>query len=137
MRRRSWYFLAAIVAVALGLASRRFRASIPTFLGEYAGDTLWALMVFCVIGCFLPHAKVLYRAILAYAFSCTVEFSQLYHAPWIDAVRSTTLGSLVLGHGFLATDLVCYGVGIVTGAVVEWQLSRHGSAIRPHRGDNN
>ena len=34
-----------------------------------------------------------------------VEESQLYHASWIDSIRGTTLGALVLGHGFLWSDL--------------------------------
>jgi hypothetical protein len=34
---------------------------------------------------------------LALAFSFAVEFSQLYHAPWIDALRGYRLGTLVLG----------------------------------------
>jgi hypothetical protein len=51
-----------------------------------------------------------------------VEISQLYHAPWIDSIRQTALGGLVLGFGFLWTDLVCYSVGIFIGSFTEWWL---------------
>ena len=54
---------------------------------------------------------------LALAF--LVEISQLYHAPWIDAIRQTALGGLVLGFGFLWTDLVCYSVGVMIGVMAE------------------
>jgi len=43
------------------------------------------------------------------------EVSQFYHAPWIDSIRSTTLGGLVLGFGFKLSDLVCYCVGVFVG----------------------
>ena len=43
--------------------------------------------------------------------SIAVELSQLYHAPWIDSIRQTTLGGLILGFGFLWSDLACYAVG--------------------------
>ncbi len=52
------------------------------------------------------------RAALSLATAFVVELSQLYHAPWIDSIRQTTLGGLVLGFGFLWTDLLCYSVGI-------------------------
>jgi hypothetical protein len=31
-----------------------------------------------------------------------VEFSQLYHAPWIDTIRAARIGALVLGSTFNA-----------------------------------
>ncbi len=43
----------------------------------------------------------------------TVELSQLYHAPWIDSIRQTTLGGLILGFGFLWSDLACYALGVL------------------------
>jgi hypothetical protein len=40
--------------------------------------------------------------------SCTIEFSQLYHAPWIDRVRQTVFGRLVLGSDFAWLDMGAY-----------------------------
>ena len=56
---------------------------------------------------------------LAMAFSVVIELSQLYHAPWIDSIRHTTLGGLILGFGFLWSDLACYAVGVGLGAAIE------------------
>src|SRR3954464_6144190 len=53
------------------------------------------------------------------AFSVLIEVSQLYHAPWLDSIRHTTLGGLILGYGFLWGDLACYAVGIGLGVVIE------------------
>jgi len=55
-------------------------------------------------------------------FRFFVEISQLYHTPWIDSIRQTTLGGLVLGFGFLWTDLIWYSVGIAIGAVTDWGI---------------
>jgi hypothetical protein len=33
-----------------------------------------------------------------------------------------TLGRLVLGFGFLWTDLVCYSVGVIIGIIAEWAI---------------
>ena len=120
--RRSRFAYAGWVAVviAVGLASRSSRASfLPDFVTTYAGDTLWALMVFLGLG-FLFHAArtpVLAGAALGIAFG--VELSQLCEADWLNQIRSTRLGALVLGKGWVATDLLCYAVGVGIGAVGE------------------
>ncbi|MEC1172420.1 DUF2809 domain-containing protein, partial [Bacillus paralicheniformis] len=43
----------------------------------------------------------------------------LYHAPWIDAIRAVPLGGLILGYGFLCSDLLAYVLGISAGAAGE------------------
>ncbi|MDZ4851576.1 MAG: DUF2809 domain-containing protein [Pirellulaceae bacterium] len=98
----------------------------PAFLAEYAGDTLWALMLFLLVSMLLAGRPIFLRAAISLALAFLVEISQLYHAPWIDSIRQTTLGGLVLGFGFLWTDLVCYSVGITIGAVAELGIGRLG-----------
>lgn len=109
------YAIAAAVVVLAGLASRRYRPELPHFLGEYGGDTLWALMVFLLISILVPQHPLRMRATAALIISFLVEISQLYQAPWIVSIRQTTLGSLILGHGFLWTDFACYTIGIMIG----------------------
>jgi hypothetical protein len=104
----------------LGLGSRRFALVLPRFVAAYAGDALWALAAFIGIGLVLPRASTWTIACLAMSLSVAVEISQLYHAPWIDSIRQTTLGALVLGFGFLWSDLACYAVGVGIGALVEF-----------------
>ena len=96
----------------------------PAFLAEFAGDTLWALMLFLLVSTLLAGRPILTRAAISLALAFLVEISQLFHAPWIDSIRQTTLGGLVLGYGFLWTDLVCYSVGIATGSLTEWGIGR-------------
>jgi Na+/H+-dicarboxylate symporter len=110
------------LTVVLGLASRRYGHALPSVVATYAGDTLWALVAFLVVGLVLPRASTLQVATLALSFSALIEISQLYHASWIDAIRQTTPGSLVLGHGFLWSDLACYVLGVTLGVIVEAML---------------
>ena len=113
------FLLCAIAVLFSGLASRRFRRALPAFLDEFAGDTLWALMLFLLVSTVLARRPILVRAAISLALAFLVEISQLYHAPWIDGIRNTTLGGLVLGFGFLWTDLICYAVGIIAVALME------------------
>ena len=116
------YLGAMALTVAAGLATRRYGAHLPAFVAEYGGDTLWALMVFLGIGALAPGWSTWRVAGVALATAFVVEISQLYRAPWIDAVRNTRLGGLVLGQGFLWSDLPCYAAGVAIGAVIERRI---------------
>jgi Protein of unknown function (DUF2809) len=124
MQRNRWVYVVLTCAViALGLASRKW-ALFPASLGKYPGDALYALMAFCALGVLLPRKTTIHNAVLALGFCVAIEFSQLYHGPWIDGLRATTLGHLVLGSHFGWWDLVAYAVGVAVGATGEWLLSR-------------
>ena len=112
-----WLILLALT-VGLGLASR-YAGRLPSVVADYAGDTLWALAAFLGFGLALPRASTWTVAFLAVEFSVVIEVGQLYHAPWIDSIRLTTLGGLILGFDFVWSDLACYAAGIGLGIVIE------------------
>ena len=112
------------LTVVLGLGSRRYAAALPELVGEYAGDTLWATAVYWLGAILLPRARTAAHAAGAFGFALLIEVSQLYHAPWIDAVRATRPGALVLGYGFLWSDLVCYAAGVALAVAVDVLLVR-------------
>jgi len=121
-RNRYKHLILIILTLIIGLSSRKYPQFFLPFLAEYLGDTLWALLVFWLLGFVFIHKTSLKLAIAALVFSYCIEISQLYHAPWIDSIRNTTLGALVLGHGFLWTDILCYTIGILSGYLIELML---------------
>ena len=121
-RSRVLYLVLTLAVVALGLASRRYRPALPPFVGAYAGDALWAAMVYLLACAGWPRVRVATLAAGALLFAFGVEAAQLYHAPWIDAVRATRPGALVLGHDFVWSDLLCYTVGVGVAAALDLLL---------------
>lgn len=126
VRYRLLYFIFIIVVIILGLSSRHYSNILPWFIGTYAGDTLWALMVFFIIGFIFNKCSTNKAALISLIFSYSIEFSQLYHAPWVDSIRKMKLGGLILGYGFLWSDLVCYAVGIFIGVLTEYLIIKVG-----------
>ena len=118
-RNRLWYAIAILVVIGVGLASRSFPVLFPRFMGKYPGDGFWALMIFLVWGAVFPGISTARLAVYALITCGLDECSQLYHAPWIDLIRSTTLGHLVLGSGFIWGDFVAYAIGVGAGALGE------------------
>ena len=124
MRFNRWSYLAVtFIIILLGLASRKYGDILPEFIVEYSGDTLWAAMVYCGLRFLLPSVSILKIATISLLFSYCVEISQLYQADWANAIRSTKLGALIFGHGFLWSDMICYTVGVILSAVIDYSSS--------------
>jgi hypothetical protein len=111
------YLAAALVTVVLGLASRRWPV-----LGTAAGDVLYATVAYWGFRWLAPQRPMIHAAVAAVAFCVAVEVGQLWHPVWLEAIRATQLGGMVLGHGFLWTDLGWYGVGVLGGAIADRAL---------------
>ena len=119
------YLALAALTIAAGLSTRLYPDHFPTFIARYAGDTLWATMVFWILAVVWRRSSTLRLTGAATAIAFAVECSQLLHAAWIDAIRSSRIGGLLLGSDFLWSDLVCYVVGVGIAAGLDaWFLRR-------------
>ncbi|BBH22830.1 hypothetical protein Back11_41750 [Paenibacillus baekrokdamisoli] len=124
MKARMVYLAAAVVVIVLGLGSRKFPDSLPEFISSNAGDALWAIMIYLGVRAIGINKSRGFAAGVSLIFCFAIEFSQLYQADWINSIRSTLLGALVLGKGFLFVDLVRYTVGIMIAFVVDRSIHR-------------
>jgi hypothetical protein len=118
-RNRAIYLGIIIVVMILGLLSRKFSLCFPNILRKNIGDALWATLIFFLFRFIFNKLIIQKVALIAIAFSFLIEFSQLYHNVWIDKIRSTLFGKLVLGSGFAWSDLICYIVGVGLGITIE------------------
>ncbi|NHC40665.1 DUF2809 domain-containing protein [Bacillus sp. MM2020_1] len=116
---RIGYLIAVVLTILFGLASRKFSQLLPVFVAENAGDALWAMMVYFSFRFLLVRKSLPTAITLSLLFSYSIEFSQLYQAGWINHLRSTLLGSLILGKGFLAVDLFRYAAGIIFATILD------------------
>ncbi|MGJ8656256.1 MAG: DUF2809 domain-containing protein [Akkermansiaceae bacterium] len=131
-RNRPTYLALVIVTITLGLFTRS--SFLPEFLkggfiATYAGDALWASMVYFITCVIFHKSSPLKIAIIALTFSYAIEISQLYQADWINQIRYTRLGALILGRGFLWSDFLCYTIGVQLAYFVD---SRVALAYKSH-----
>ena len=120
--RRICFGILVLLLPFLGLGVRANTKELPASIAPYIPDTLWALLVFALIVSVVPHLRTPQAASVALGFAFVIECSQLYQAPWLNSLRATRIGGLVLGFGFLWSDLLCYAVGILVGVIIDFML---------------
>lgn len=111
-RNRILYFFIIIALICTGLAARKWKVFLPDVVNVYLGDAIWAAMIYFGIAFILNRRSLSFIAMLSLAFCYCIEISQFYHAPWIDEIRHTRIGALMLGFAFLWSDIFAYTLGI-------------------------
>ena len=113
-----------ILAAGFGLASRTPAMSSWPVIGPYGGDVAWTLAACGGFRLLLPRQGSMTIAGLGLIASFGVELSQLISMRWLDDLRATRSGALLLGRGFLWSDLVAYAIGAVLAMVIDLLVTR-------------
>ena len=108
MPKRVFYIIAIALLIVFGLSSRKV-----AFLPDETGDGLWAMALFCFLRLIFIKIKLKHIAIITLALSFIVEFSQLIRWEWLLTIRSTFIGHMILGQGFVWWDLLAYSIGVI------------------------
>jgi len=106
--------LLVLATIAIGLLSRQWRG-IPLWMG----DALYAIMMYFIIRFILVNRRHAIAAGISFDLCFLIEFSQLCQQPWIIALRHTLPGKLILGQGFLWSDLAAYLAGTLLGVTFD------------------
>ena len=118
------YLMVVVITMLVGYQSRQCSVS-GSIVHDYVGDAIWAAMIYAGFRMVLASCPPAWSAGAALLFCYLIEISQCSKAPWLEHLRHTTLGGLVLGFGFLWSDLVMYTIGI---SLAFWTDSR----LQPH-----
>ncbi|MBP2283233.1 hypothetical protein H4V97_001551 [Flavobacterium sp. CG_23.5] len=112
--KRIHYLITILTIILLGIFSRQ----IP-IVPLCVGDILYAIMIYFIIRLLFLKTSKHKAALIAISICFAIEFSQLYQADWITAIRNTVAGHYVLGQGFLLIDLVAYPFGIFIAFILD------------------
>lgn len=121
-RNRLHFLMLCCFTMAAGVLWRSGAVPLSPFFSKYGGDALWALMVFFGFGFLFPLLSTVRLMAVTLAFAWAIEFSQMIHTPWLDAIRAHRLGHAVLGSTFNWPDLPAYAVGVAIGGL--WEIRR-------------
>ena len=117
--------LSLLVVTPLGFAFKFYPESGNGWFNNYGAGLLyeifWILLAFLFF-----HSKKSANVIPVYVFviTCILEFLQLWHPPFLVMIRSSFLGSALIGTTFVWLDFPHYVLGCLMGWIWLRFLSR-------------
>ncbi|NJM38439.1 MAG: DUF2809 domain-containing protein [Akkermansiaceae bacterium] len=123
-RNRITLIVLMVFVLAAGLLWRSDFIPLSPFFKKYGGVALWALLVFFGFGFLMRRVTTRWLSAISLCFAWLIEFSQLYHAPWIDSIRAMHIGHLIIGSRFNWPDLLAYGLGVALGSLCDLKILR-------------
>ena len=93
----------------------RFLAPIPPEWRDHTGGISYVVFWIFVLAIFCPRMKAWRIALTILAITCALEFAQLWHPLWLERVRRTFPGRVILGTTFDWYDFPPYFVGALLG----------------------
>src|SRR5690242_17842921 len=109
-RRRICLLSLALLSVLVGYWLRFFAPISPSFR-DVLGGVAYVVFFVLVFGATLARASSRNIAIAVLLITCVLEFLQLWHPPWLEAIRRTLAGRLLLGTTFEWKDFPPYFFG--------------------------
>jgi hypothetical protein len=118
--KRAIFCLSILAIVPLGYVIR-FNHILPEYIRDAGGSIAYELFWILSILVIYPAANRRLTALWVCLGTCGIELLQLYQPPWLQAIRATLPGRLILGTSFSSLDFPPYVIGSYLGYLwVRW-----------------
>ncbi|MBD2578113.1 DUF2809 domain-containing protein [Oscillatoria sp. FACHB-1406] len=115
-------FLSLFAVTVFGIWSKFYTGVGREWLNNSFGGVLYEILWCLFFFAFFPRKKAIAAiAVSVFVGTCALEFLQLVKTPWLDAIRATLIGRLLLGTTFVPSDFIYYAIGSFLGWL--WMLS--------------
>ncbi len=111
MSHRLKSLLVLILLIPLGLGTKSYRGFLGHFIRASGGGFFYTVFLFFCLRLLFPRQSRRNAALSATLASIAVECLQLWQPPFLQAIRQTTGGALLLGSSFSWVDWPPYLLG--------------------------
>lgn len=113
------YRLALLISIAtitpLGLMIKFYRGPGQAWFNNSFGGVPYEIFWILLVVFIWPQISALWAAVAVCVVTCLLEFLQLWQPPFLQAIRATLIGRLVLGNTFQWSDFPYYFIGSFLG----------------------
>lgn len=99
---------------------------------DRSGGAAYVLFWTLAVAVLKPRISAWRLAASVFLATCALEFLQAWHPGWLEAIRRTLPGRLILGTTFDWFDFPPYAVGAVLAWATLGGLQRHFTAFPPN-----
>jgi hypothetical protein len=112
------------IVIILGFLSKLYRGPYHLWLNNSLGGVFYVIFFILLFSLAVPKKRVLFVSLLVLIGTSGLEFLQLWHPPFLEAIRGTFIGVTILGNTFVPSDFIYYFIGGVSGFFLTKALKR-------------
>ena len=114
--RRRWILLSLCILTPLGFAFKAYNGPGRLWFNDYGAGVVYEVF-WCLVAFFFWPRRAYITKIAAAVFvaTCALEVLQLWRPWFLQAIRATYLGSVILGTTFVWWDFPHYLLGCLIG----------------------
>lgn len=110
--------LTLIVIVPIGFLTKFYSGPAELWVNNSLGGLFYEIFWCLVFAFILPQAKTFSIAMWVFIVTCALEFLQLWHASFMEILRSNFIGRTILGNSFNWGDFPYYIIGSSLGYAI-------------------
>ncbi|MDY7019985.1 MAG: DUF2809 domain-containing protein [Cyanobacteriota bacterium] len=121
MKTYRWIIFAIVIAlVPIGLASKFYQGPLEFWINNSFSSIFYEMFWIFLVVVIAPRVSPGWVSFWVFIITSALEFMQLWKPPFLQAIRATLMGRLLLGVSFVWTDFIYYVIGCTVG----WLLLR-------------
>jgi hypothetical protein len=121
---RKYLFLILLLLIPIGLGTKFYRGPFEQWVHLYAGDIFYPMFWYFLARFVWPRLPCLWGAVGVFGFCALIEVSQMWKPVFLQTLRQTFFGAVLLGSGFDWPDFLYYAVGVGIAVGIEWGIAR-------------
>jgi hypothetical protein len=106
-----WTLISILIITPIGFLSKFYQGPAASWVNDSLGGVFYEIFWCLVAFLFFPNSKPWKIATTILIVTCLLEFMQLWHPPFLQAIRSNFIGVTILGDSFTMSDFPYYFVG--------------------------
>ncbi len=100
---------------AVGVGTKVYHGTFEGWVHNYAGGVIYEVFWIVLFGSVLHKVRAWRITLWVFLVTCALETLQLYHPPFLEAIRSSFVGRGLIGDGFDPYDFPHYVIGSLIG----------------------
>ena len=124
--KQKWALILLLLITPIGFYTKFYTGPGANWINDSLGgvfyEIFWCLLVFL----FFVKAKEWMIATSVFVVTCFLEVLQLWHAEFLEIIRSYFIGRTILGTSFNLYDFIYYFIGTLMGYFLITRLQKFG-----------
>jgi hypothetical protein len=106
-------FYLLFLLIPIGILSKFYQGIFQDWINNSLGGILYVIAWIAFILLIKPRLNPKWVAVLVFLATAFLEILQLWHPPFLEVIRSTLIGRLLLGTTFVLSDFIYYAIGCI------------------------